>query len=56
MRLPFHRKNPAQRVVETITDKLTDKPAKVGLAATGGLAALTAASAGISSLRRQARR
>jgi hypothetical protein len=51
MQLPFNRKSPAERVLEQV--KSQGKPAKVGLVAAGGLAAITAASAGISSLRRQ---
>jgi hypothetical protein len=61
MQLPFNRKSTAEQVVEKLTDSLDvpdaikspGKPAKAGLIAAGSLAALTAASAGISSLRRQ---
>lgn len=55
MELPFKRKSRAERVVEKVTDslELPSKPAKLGLVAAGSLAALTAASAGISSLRRR---
>jgi hypothetical protein len=64
MQLPFNRKSPAERVVEKVTGSLEvpdavkspGKSAKVGLIATGSLAALTAASAVISSLRRQGQR
>jgi hypothetical protein len=61
---PFHRKSPLGRLLDTLDDSLdaagsrlpsgmrSDK-AKVGLVAAGGLAGLTAASAGISSLRRR---
>jgi hypothetical protein len=64
MQLPFNRKSPAERVVEKVAGSLDlpdaikspSKPAKVGLIATGSLALLTAASAGISSLRRQGQR
>jgi hypothetical protein len=55
MELPFNRKSRAEQVVEKVTGslELPSKPAKVGLIAAGSLAALTAASARISSLRRQ---
>jgi hypothetical protein len=61
---PFNRKSPLQRLLDTLEDSLdaagaslpsgmrSDK-AKAGLIAAGGLAGLTAASAGISSLRRR---
>jgi hypothetical protein len=62
----FNRKSQLQRVVESVGDSLdvpkgvkklpsggSGKAIKGGLIATGGLAALTAASAGISSLRRR---
>jgi hypothetical protein len=66
MRL-FHRKSELQRFLETISSSLdvpdgirlglpdgdSGKAARAGLIAAGGLAGLTAASAGISSLRRQ---
>ena len=69
MRLPnpFNRKSPLERLLGTLDDSLdatghltsslprrigSDK-AKAGLIAAGGLASLTAASAGISSLRRR---
>jgi len=69
MRIPhlFHRKSSLDRLLESIDDSLgaaggltsslprrigADK-AKAGLIAAGGLATLTAASAGISSLRRR---
>jgi hypothetical protein len=63
MRFPFNRKSPAERLIEKVADSLDvpggikspGKPAKAGLIAGAGLAALTAASAGISSLRRQDR-
>jgi hypothetical protein len=46
-----------QRLLNTVNDSLpevgSDKALKTGLIAAGGLAALTAGSAGISSLRRQ---
>jgi hypothetical protein len=62
MRL-LNRKNQVQRLLETVNDSL-DVPAKLpsgppgkavkaGLIAAGGLAGLTAGSAGISSLRRK---
>jgi hypothetical protein len=60
----FNRKNQLQRVLESVGDSLdvssgvkklpsggSGKALKGGLIAAGGLAALTAASAGISSLR-----
>jgi hypothetical protein len=58
MELPFNRKSRAERAVEKVTGSLevSGKPAKLGLIAAGSLAALTAASAGISSLRRQGQR
>ena len=61
---PFHRKSPLERLLGTLDDAVdaagsslpsgmrSDK-AKAGLIAAGGLAGLTAASAGISSLRRR---
>ena len=63
MRLPFNRKSAAERIVEKVTGSLDvpdaikspGRPTKVSLIAAGSLAALTAASAGISSLRRQGR-
>jgi len=65
MRL-FHRKSELQRFLETVSDSLdvpdgfkiglpdgdSGKALKAGLIAAGGLAGLTAGSAGISSLRR----
>ena len=65
MRL-FNRKSHLQRLLDTVNDSLDvpsglksalpgkapGKAAKTGLIAAGGLAGLTAASAGISSLRR----
>jgi hypothetical protein len=58
MELPFNRKSRAERAVEKISSSLeaSGKPAKLGLVAAGSVAALTAASAGISSLRRQGQR
>ena len=60
MRLP-HRKSQMQRLLDTVGDSLEvpstlksgppAKAVKAGLIAAGGLAGLTAASAGISSLR-----
>lgn len=62
MRL-FNRKNQLQRLLESVTDSLdvprtltsgsSGKAVKAGLIAAGGLAGLTAGSAGISSLRRK---
>ena len=59
MRLPnpFNRKSSLDRLLGTLTSRLrrrigADK-AKAGLIAAGGLAGLTAASAGVSSLRRR---
>ena len=64
---PFHRKSSLDRLLGTLHDSLgaagdltpslprrigTDR-AKAGLIAAGGLATLTAASAGVSSLRRR---
>jgi hypothetical protein len=58
---PFNRKSQLQRVLESVGDSLdvpsgvksnlSSKATKAGLITAGGLAALTAASAGISSLR-----
>jgi hypothetical protein len=65
MRL-FNRKSQLQRLLETVNDTLdpsswksvglprSAKPLKTGLIAAGGVAGLTAASAGISSIRRRA--
>jgi hypothetical protein len=58
---PFNRKSRVQRLLENVTDAPdaiksgipSGTPAKAGLIVAGSLAALTAASAGISSLRRQ---
>jgi hypothetical protein len=64
---PLSRKSRFQRVRETVSDSLempsgiksglpevgADKAVKTSLIAAGGLAAITAASAGVSSLRRQ---
>jgi hypothetical protein len=64
---PFNRKSRLQQAVESITDSLdvpsgvksslpsvsSSKATKAGLITAGGLAGLTAASAGISSLRRR---
>ena len=59
------RKNPLDRLLDSVSDALelpdgvksklprSGKPAKAGLLTAGGLATLTAASAGISSLRRR---
>jgi hypothetical protein len=51
-----NRKSRAEQLVEKVTGSLEvpGKPAKLGLIAAGSLAALTAASARISSPRRQA--
>lgn len=57
----LNRKNQAQRLLDTVTDSLEvpsaltspPKAVKAGLIAAGGLAGLTAGSAGISSLRRK---
>jgi hypothetical protein len=65
MRL-FNRKSQLQRLLETVNDTLdpsswqsvglprSAKAVKTGLIAAGGVAGLTAASAGISSIRRRA--
>jgi hypothetical protein len=65
MRL-FNRKSQLQRLLETVNDTLdtsswksvelpgSAKALKTGLIAAGGVAGLTAASAGISSMRRRA--
>jgi hypothetical protein len=55
MDLSFNHKSRAERALEKVTGSLDvpGTPAKLGLIAAGGLAALTAASARISSLRRQ---
>jgi hypothetical protein len=55
MRLPLNRKSRAEQVAEMVTGSLEmpGRPAKLGLVAAGSLAALTAASARISSLRRR---
>ena len=65
MRL-FNRKSQLQRLLETVNDTLdpsswksvelpgSGKALKTGLIAAGGVAGLTAASAGISSIRRRA--
>ena len=64
---PFNRKNQLERLLESIGDSLevpggvksslpsvgSGKATKAGLIAAGGIAGLTAASAGISSLRRR---
>jgi hypothetical protein len=64
---PFNRKSPLQRLLATLDDSLDaagdvtaslpsgirSHKAKAGLIAAGSLAGLTAASAGISSLRRR---
>jgi hypothetical protein len=58
---PFSRKSRVQRLLENVTDAPdavksgipSGKPAKAGLIVAGSLAALTAASARVSSLRRQ---
>ena len=54
---PLSRKSRLQRLLNTVNDSLpevgSDKALKTGLITAGGLAALTAGSAGISSLRRQ---
>lgn len=62
MRL-FHRKSQLQRLLDTVNDSLdvpsalqsapANKAVKAGLIAAGGLAGLTAGSAGVSSLRRK---
>ena len=58
MKLPFNRKSRTERVVEKVTGslELPGRPAKLGLIAAGSLAALTAANARISSLRRRGQR
>jgi hypothetical protein len=58
MELPFNRKSRAERAAEKIIGSLevAGRPAKLGLIATASLTALTAASARISSLRRQGQR
>jgi hypothetical protein len=64
MRLFNRRKSQSQHVLETVNDSLDEfksvlagasrgKALKAGVIAAGGLAGLTAASAGISSLRRR---
>jgi len=54
---PFKRQSRMQQVVARVKDdlpgRLSDKTVKTGLIAAGGLAGLTAGSAGISSLRRR---
>jgi hypothetical protein len=54
---PFKRKSRLQQVLTTVKDGLpsrpSDKTVKTGLIAAGGLAGLTAGSAGVSSLRRR---
>jgi hypothetical protein len=64
---PFNRKSRLDHLLESLSDSLdvpsgvksslpsvgSNKAAKTGLIAAGGLAGLTAASAGISSLRRR---
>ena len=56
---PFNRKSQLERLLESLGDSLdvpsvdSGKATKAGLIAAGGLAGLTAASAGISSLRRR---
>lgn len=55
MRL-FRKKSELQRFIDSVRDSLevpSGKAAKAALIAVGGLAGLTAGSAGISSLRRQ---
>ena len=53
----FKRKSRLERLRETVSDPLPDwsspKTKRAGLIAAGGLTALTAGSAGISSLRRR---
>jgi hypothetical protein len=55
---PFKKKTRLQRLLGSVTDAVdmpnvgSGKPLKTGLIAAGALAALTAGSAGISSLRR----
>lgn len=59
MKRPFKKKNSLQQVLDTLGDSVelpsgrSGKATKTGLIAAGGLAALTAASAGVSSLRRR---
>lgn len=58
MKRPFKKKNVLQQVLDTLDDAVdlpsgSGKATKTGLIAAGGLAALTAASAGVSSLRRR---
>jgi hypothetical protein len=54
---PFKRQSRLQQFVSRVKDDLpgrpSDKTVKTGLIAAGGLAGLTAGSAGISSLRRR---
>jgi hypothetical protein len=54
---PFKRKSRLQQLLTTVKQDLpgrpSDKTVKTGLIAAGGLAGLTAGSAGISSLRRR---
>jgi hypothetical protein len=56
---PFNRKNQLERLMESVSDSLdvprvsSGKATKAGLITAAGLAGLTAASAGISSLRRR---
>ena len=60
---PFSRKSHARRMLEKLTDSadlpngvksgLSGKPGRAGLITAGGLAGLTAASAGISARRRR---
>lgn len=64
---PFDRKSPLERLLDTLDDslgaaadlpaslprRLGDHKAKAGLIAAGGVAGLTAASSGISALRRR---
>jgi len=55
--LPLSRKSRWQRLRNTVNDSLPEvgsgKALKTGLITAGGLAAITAGSAGVSSLRRQ---
>jgi len=53
---PFKKKTRLQRLVDTVNDAVdvpSGKATKAGLITASGLAALTAANAGISSLRRR---
>jgi hypothetical protein len=49
----FHRKSRWQRLLEKLASEVSKKPAVKGGAAAAGVAALTAASAAVSSYRRK---